>query len=289
MSFLQKVLPKNLPLTRYERKISDPCGLVEEGLLEEIFTRITPESKFCVEFGAGDGRHFSFAKNLIERHGWSALLIEADAGLSEISRAYYDGRRNIHTIRSLITAENIESLFSRAGVPAKPGFMLIDIDGNDYHVWKAIQHYTPAVVIIEYNPSYGSGEEFVVDYKPDFVWRRDDYYGASFASLVKLAAGKGYVLIHCSSDGDNLVFVRDEFASKFELPRCPADFYQIAQYGKNGRLPNGKGHPVSKINSTISCRLFCRARYWFMSPVRKLAKILKVAHAGEHPRIDSGV
>jgi len=274
MNFIKSLSPKTLPLGRHEKKITRPHGVAEEGLLEEIFRRLKPEAAYCVEFGAGDGANFSFARNLVERHGWSALLIEADDRLYAALSGFHRGNPKVKTVQSLITAENIEDIFSRADVPAAPGFMLIDIDGNDYHVWKAITRYKPEIVMIEYNPSYGAEAEFVVEYKPDFVWNGDDYYGASFAALVRLGREKGYALIHCSSDGDNLVFVKNENARLFTLPEKAADFYQLAQYGRNGRLPNGKGHPVCARNTTPAYRLFCKIRYRLLSPARKLAKLL---------------
>ena len=47
--------------------------------------------------------------------------------------------------------ENIESIFQSADVPTNLDLLSIDIDYNDYYIWKAITAYNPRVVIIEYN------------------------------------------------------------------------------------------------------------------------------------------
>ena len=275
MFFLSKLKPKVLPLSKYERKITQPFGIVEEGVIEEIFNRIKPQNKFCIEFGAGDGFNFSFTRNLIEKHGWNALLIEADDKLFENLINYYSKNKKVKTVKSMVTKENITAIFKNADVPNTPDFMLIDIDGNDYHLWKAIVSYSPKVVMIEYNASYGYINDFIMPYNPNHVWTGDDYCGASFNAMVKLGEEKGYVLVHTLDGGDNLVFVKKEFSNLFELPQKASAFYQIPQYGKNGRAINGKGHSVSKINTSLFYRFFCKTRYAFMGPVRSIAKILK--------------
>jgi hypothetical protein len=126
--------------------------------------------------------------------------------------------------------------------------------------------------MIEYNASYGSEKEFVIPYNPSFMWAGDDYFGGSFSSMVKLGEKKGYVLIHCLGGGDNLVFIKKEFSLLFTVPQKASELYQLPQYGKNGRAINGKGHPVSKVNSSWVYRLFCKVRYAVMTPVRRISK-----------------
>ena len=148
------------------------------------------------------------------------------------------------------------------------------MDGNDYHIWNAINEYTPLVISIEYNPSYPPPEKFIIDYKEDFSWNGDDYYGASITSMVELAKEKGYELVHVSSAGDNLFFVRKELFGKFEIKDNSIDqFYQLPQYGKGGgRAINGKGHPVSKRNTSFIVRLKASIKYRLYSIPRKIIK-----------------
>ena len=83
----------------------------------------------------------------------------------------------------------------------------IDIDGQDYHVWKALQA-TPPIVVIEYNPRKSG-----VDIQPRddrYEWKRDknyEQYGASRLALEKLAARKGYTL--AGANTDNLFFTKE--------------------------------------------------------------------------------
>ena len=263
--------PTNLPLSKYEKKVTKKAATIDEGVIEAALNIIGFESRFCIEFGAGDGYHYSFSHNLIENHGFGALLIEAGTESSKKLLERYKDHPKVKAVQSFITVDNIEQLFSENGVPAVPDFITIDIDGNDYHIWKKITRFQPRLVCIEYNPSFPPPKQFIKEYKEDFAWSGDDYYGASMQSMIDLGKEKGYELIHCTSTGDNLYFVKKELFSKFNISdNSPATMYQLPRYGKYGRAINGKGHPTSKLNSTSGERLWNKIRYYFLSPFRKI-------------------
>lgn len=265
----ESISPKSLPLSAFERKLSGPSGVIEEGLMEHILSVVAPKQRFCIEFGA----YNAHTRRLIDMHGFGALLLEGDPDMVAALRAKFAGNDKVRVQQAFITRDNIEQLFAENGVPEEPYFMLIDIDGNDYHVWKAIRNYRPAVVCIEFNASYGPDENFVIDYREDFVWQRDDYFGASIKPMVELGKSKGYELIHCTSGGDNLFFVRREYFPAFGLATNTIEaMYQLPQYGRYGRASNGKGHPMSVRTSTGGQRLAARLRYHALALPRRLVK-----------------
>lgn len=116
----------------------------------------------------------------------------------------------------------------QSGIFGEIDLLSIDIDGNDYWVWKAMTAIRPRVVVIEYNSSFGPDRSVTVAYDPSF--RRYEkhpsglYYGASLQALNKLAAQKGYFLAGCDSAGVNAFFVRDDLAdrgiAKIEVSRA---------------------------------------------------------------------
>ena len=270
--FLSRLSPRELPLSKYERYVSDDRVSPDEGVIEYLMNTIKPEYKYCIEFGARDGlrAHTSF---LIQKYSFSALYLEGDQEAAARLVQNFADNPGVRTEQTFITRENIEDIFRRNEVPESPFILLIDMDGNDYYIWESITHYSPQVVSIEYNPGYRPPERFVIDYEKDFVWSGDDYYGASMQSLVDLARKKGYQLVHCSSGGDNLFFVKDEYYPLLGIQNNFEDrLYQLPQYGKNGRASNGKGHPISKRNSTFIQRAAAHLRYRIYSIPRKLVK-----------------
>ena len=109
--------------------------------------------------------------------------------------------------RERVDAENIESLLARYGVPEDFDLLSIDIDGNDYWVWKALTQFRPSVLVIEYNIHFPLDDACTVPYDPERVWDHSGYHGASLAALRKLGTAKGYSLVHTDSWMPNAIFV----------------------------------------------------------------------------------
>lgn len=178
-----------------ERKVFSQAG--QDGIIEYLFEVIGTTNKFFVEFGAGDGLHLSNTANLRMNKGWTGLLMDEEVGF-EIAEemAIENGRRMPYVFKEHVTAENIQNLFHKYKVPFTFDFLSIDIDGNDYWVWKAIKKWWPRVVSIEFNSNFGPKESVSVPYDPDHKWDGTSYYGASLRALEKLGGIKGYALVH---------------------------------------------------------------------------------------------
>ncbi len=190
-------------LEAHARQVYSQGG--EDGVLLRLFERIGVRHRSFVEFGAWDGVHLSNTANLRLHHGWTGLLMEgSDRADGTVVR------------REFVTADNVEALFDHYDVPHDFDLLSIDIDGNDYWVWKALERYAPRVVIGEYNPFFQPETAKTMAYDPDHVWDRDDYpryHGASLGAFEKLAADKGYVLVYTEPYHPNAIFVRES-----ELP-----------------------------------------------------------------------
>jgi len=183
----------------------------EDGVLLRLFEKLGARHRYFVEFGAWDGVHLSNTANLRLHHGWRGLLMEGS------ERA--DGQL---VRRETVNAENIEALFDHYGVPRDFDLLSIDIDGNDYWVWKAIERYTPRVVIGEYNIFFQPETAKTIAYDPEHEWDRDHYkayHGASLGAFEKLAEAKGYALVYTEPFCPNAIFVRrTELPAGLELP-----------------------------------------------------------------------
>ena len=117
---------------------------------------------------------------------------------------------------AFIDRENINGLIGDAGFLGEIGLLSIDIDGNDYWVWQALDVVQPAIVVCEYNAVLGDIYSLTVPYKPDFqrtqAHHSNLYFGASIKALIKLGQEKGYQFVGTSSTGCNAFFVRNDLA-----------------------------------------------------------------------------
>jgi len=226
-------------LNQYEFQAFSQSG--EDGIIQEIFKRIGTTNRYFVEFGVEDGSETNSTYLLYQ--DWKGLWIDgSDKNKVAIEQSFSNliKTERLKMIRDFITAENIESLFAQASVPEEFDLLSIDIDRNDYHVWKAITRYRPRVVIIEYNAIFRPGAEFIVPYDGSAMWDKTSHFGASLESYVKLAAEKGYKLVACAFIGANAFFVREDLADKyFEGPFTAAGFYEPPRYF----LLTKNGHP----------------------------------------------
>ena len=218
-------------INMFEKKVFSQNG--EDGIIELIFHKIGSLNGFCVEFGVQDARECN-TRYLIEKKGWQYLHMDGD----EHAIAY----SNIQ--KEFITAENINLLFRKYKVPKEFDLLSIDIDSNDYWVWKAVSGYRPRVVIIEYNSSIPPNESKGVEYNPKAVWDHTRYFRASLLALATLGRKKGYTLIGCESRGVNAFFVRNDLVQDRFVIKKVEQVYKPPRYGKkiNGRYV---GHPPS--------------------------------------------
>lgn len=187
----------------------------EDGILAEIFRRIGSGARRFVEFGVSDGRECNTLKLLVE--GWQGLWMESDATSSERIRRVFaaplaEGRLELK--ETSVTAENIDGLIAsaRATAAGELDLLSIDIDGNDYHVLKAIRSVRPRVIVIEYNGKFPPPIDLVLPYNPAHRWDGSDYGGNSLQAIANLAARRGYRLVGTNITGVNAFFVRADLA-----------------------------------------------------------------------------
>jgi hypothetical protein len=207
--------PERVDLDAAERQGFSQFG--EEGVLERIFEIIPPTTRYAVEFGAYDGITHSNTRNLILKHGWGSLQIEGQQGRARKLARAYEGNPKVTTLQAWVFPGNVEILFEKGGVPKDLDLLVIDIDSNDYYVWRAIRDFRPKVVMIEANHHFPPPQLAVVEFHPMNYWDRTNYVGASIQSMVDLGKKKGYELIHVMRLGPNIIFVDAPYFSRFGI------------------------------------------------------------------------
>ena len=107
--------------------------------------------------------------------------------------------------------------------------MSIDVDGNDYWLWDALECVQPRFVMVEAHPELGR-EEYVMPYDADFVWANAPEGvrgGASLAAVARLAERRGYRTVGANQYGFNVLFARQDVAPA--VPEIPlAELFERA-------------------------------------------------------------
>lgn len=198
-------------LNRFEKNFYSQTG--EDGVIAKALSLLPHRDRWCVEFGAWDGKHLSNTYNLVENDQYSVILIEGDKKKhQELCREYPFQDRGIFVNKFVgwTATDGLDSILKDYPIPNDFDFLSIDIDGNDYHVWKAIEAYKPKLILIEFNPTSSNRFEYVQPADPN----RNQ--SSSPLPIVKLGRKKGYELV--SVIGPNLLFVEGKYYDIFNIP-----------------------------------------------------------------------
>jgi hypothetical protein len=202
-------------LSEVEFRVFSQWG--EDGIIEWLVTHVPlPNTRF-VEFGVGNFYEANCRFLLLNRN-WKGLVMDS-------STEYMTGLRNdaiywkhdLTAAPAFVSVENINGLISDHGFTGPLGILSIDIDGNDYWIWKAITCVDPAIVICEYNPIFGDTHAISIPYDAHFTRFAGHssglYFGCSIAALRSLAEQRGYTFVGTNSNGINAFFVRNDLAA----------------------------------------------------------------------------
>lgn len=188
----------------------------EDGVIDWLIERLPYIPQTFIEFGVEDYRE-SNTRLLLHLRNWRGLVMDGSADhISDIRSQEIYWRHDLTAKCAFIDRDNINRLIADAGFKGGIGLLSVDIDGNDYWVWKAIDVVSPAIVICEYNAVFGDRYRMTVPYQADFQRTRAHhsnlYFGASLAALIDLAGRKGYTFVGTNSNGCNAFFVRNDHA-----------------------------------------------------------------------------
>jgi hypothetical protein len=201
----------------------------EDGIIDHLLDTVGVFNGTFVEFG------FAIAQcncmNLVLTRDFRGLFIDGSEQVcteAESALAWLN-KPDVAIVNSFLTTENINQIITENGPTGEIDVLSVDIDGNDYWLWSAIEVVKPRIVIAEYNASFGDQRAITVPYDPEFV-RYDRhpsgfYHGASLAALQKLGIQKGYQLVGCDFTGVNAFFVRNDLITSKIKPISVDDAY----------------------------------------------------------------
>jgi hypothetical protein len=214
----------------------------EDGIIQFLLRHVKIKNHVFVEFGASNYLE-SNTRFLLVNNNWSGLVIDGDPlNVSSIKADPIYWRYNLKADCSFVTKDNINDLLERNGISGDIGLLSIDIDGNDYWVWKEIEIISPRIVVIEYNSRFGADKAVTIPYRDNFIRQQAHYslvyYGASLRALVSLGKQKGYSLVGCNKNGVNAFFVRSDLLAE-PLREVTVEAGYVAGKFREARDANG--------------------------------------------------
>ncbi len=225
MSSIKELIKKTPIINIYIRLKSlfvGPATQNDEAIIIDRLTKRYRIPNTFIEFGFS-GWEFNCAK-LVD--SWSGLLIDGDPYNVKIGRIILPD--NVTVKREWLTLDNLDCIKSYAR-GKDIGILSVDVDGNDYWFWDKLIDLRPALLIAEYNSSFGL-RPITVPYDPLFDRTKKHeshtYYGASLSAINHLAIKNGYSLIEIGNTGINAFFIRNDYLTSDDLVLKPESAFR---------------------------------------------------------------
>ncbi len=211
---LRRQIKNNHIKTLQEAEFQAFSQFGDDGIIQYLVEKLKPLPEIFIEFGVESYKEAN-TRFLLMHNNWRGLIIDGDANLmAAVRRSDLCWRYDLTAVGAFITRENINDIFVKNGFTGEIGLLSIDIDGNDYWVWQAIEAVNPVIVIAEYNSVFGAERAISIPYQPDFHRHRAHfsglYWGASLPAFCHLAEQKGYDFVGCNRAGNNAYFIRTD-------------------------------------------------------------------------------
>lgn len=205
----------------------------EDGIIQFLIRNIEIPNKTFIEFGVHNYTE-SNTRFLLKNNRWSGLVIDgSNENINYIKSDQIYWQHNLKAECAFIDKDNINDLIKTNGLSGDIGLLSVDIDGNDYWVWEAINCISPRIVICEYNSIFGAYKKVTIPYDKYFTDSKAHfsklYWGASIAAFNYLAQQKGYSLVCSNNMGNNLFFVRNDIIGNLPI-NSPEKAYVKSQF-----------------------------------------------------------
>ena len=196
----------------------------EDGMILYVLSTIGFKDKRVVEICCGTG-HECMAANLIINHGFDGFLFDGSAENIKLAQSFFRSKKDCFLYTPVlknawINTDNVNRLLEEAGCVGEIDFFSLDMDGNDYWIWRAIDVIRPRLFVCETHNVIPTDCSLTIEYRSDFDCQQNpgfeqDYRGVSLLAMVKLCKDKGYRLIGSHRHGFNVFFLREDEGTDF--------------------------------------------------------------------------
>lgn len=225
----------------------------EDGILDYLCQALDISKPKVLEIGAGNFRECN-SRFLAENRNASVFAVDGRDDLnSEIHQNSLRWKTHIFSMQEWITPKNINNVIktaqeSMSGIDV----FSLDLDGNDFWILDEANLQGVSIVVVEYNPLFGS--KLAVSVPRDdrfdrttkhFSWL---YYGASLNAFIETLSQKDFVFIGTNRVGSNGFFVRKSIVNRIKLT-IPKDLSLYVDWRiRESRDQHGKLDYLSKNN-----------------------------------------
>lgn len=169
----------------------------EDGLIAGCLDYLGTTCRHCFEVGAADGTFFSNTLALRQK-GWHAVLIEANAlAFEKLSTTFGHCSECVHA-----HVDDLDRCLIHTKLNMQPDLGVIDIDGQDWHLWHDMRIFRPRIMLVEIHSNNDDAP----------VPLRGQPGQAGLDCIERLGKSKGYTLV--ARTRCNALFVEAELCER---------------------------------------------------------------------------
>jgi hypothetical protein len=205
----------------------------EDGILWFLCDVLEISKPRILEIGSGNFTECN-SRFLAEARNAAVFLVDSRSDLiSELSKLDLLWKNNISALETWVTPSNANSIACQARKQlGSIDILSLDIDGIDYWVMSEIDLSQISIIVVEYNPTFGSRYAFTVPKSESFdrttahySWL---YFGVSLRAWVDFFERKEFMFVGTDRVGNNAFFVSrmsDEIFKYINRPDATLEKY----------------------------------------------------------------
>jgi hypothetical protein len=184
----------------------------EDGILWFLCDVLEISKPRILEIGAGNFTECN-SRFLAEARDAAVFLVDSRSDLvSETNKLDLLWKNNLFTLETWVTPSNANSIADLARKKlGSIDILSLDIDGIDYWVMTEIDLSEISIIVVEYNPTFGSRYAFTVPKSDSFDRTKAHYswlyFGASLRAWVDFFDRRNFTFVGTNRAGNNAFFI----------------------------------------------------------------------------------
>jgi len=190
----------------------------EDGILDYLLTSLSIENPKFLEIGVGDFTECN-TRFIFDRCSAKGTIIDCINNFEEkVKKNVELWKGDLKIINKKINTENIHDLIENSDCFLDLDIFSLDIDGIDYWILNELPENFSKIVVLEYNPLFGSNLEATVPNLPNFDRTSYHYsnlcFGMSLKAAINLMFKKNFYFVGTNLFKNNVFFVNNKFFKK---------------------------------------------------------------------------
>ena len=193
----------------------------EDGIIDYFLYQLKIKKPKFVEIGVGDYTE-SNTRYLFETTSPQGIIFDViDDFKAKVIENIKLWKGDLKIIKKSVNSDNILNLLKKNNFLKNLDLFSLDIDGTDYWVIEKLPKDFSKIVVLEYNPIFGSKLKLTVPNLKNFNRSKYHYsnlcFGASIKAMVDIMNKKNFVFIGTNLTNCNAFFILNELCEKISI------------------------------------------------------------------------